>query len=165
VRLENVIADGLAEQIARWRADRMAFRREAILLEDSRPFGEVMEPWQLEDFSALDDGRHRHAYIERPRGHSKTGDVGTEAVTELILGHPGQSLFCAAADEDQARLLFEDVAGKFRRNPLLAGSVRIMQREIVVPATGSHLRVLSSDAPTAYGLRPDWIAVDELAEW
>jgi hypothetical protein len=25
--------------------------------------------------------------------------------------------------------------------------------------------VLSSDAPTAYGLRPDWIAVDELAEW
>ena len=25
--------------------------------------------------------------------------------------------------------------------------------------------MLASDAPSAYGLRPDWIAVDELAEW
>ncbi|MDI6773536.1 MAG: terminase large subunit, partial [bacterium] len=61
--------------------------------------------------------------------------------------------------------MFEDVRDKFQRSPLLRGSVRITSREIVVPATGSRLRVLSSDAPTAYGLRPDWIAVDELAEW
>lgn len=151
--------------LARWRTDRMAFRREAILLEDGRPFGEVAEPWQIEDFRMLDSGEYRHAYIERPRGHAKTFDLGTEAVTELVLGAPGQRLFCAAADEDQARLLFEDVADKFRRSPLLRGSVRILQREIIVRATGSRLRVLSSDAPTAYGLRPDWLAIDELAEW
>lgn len=35
----------------------------------------------------------------------------------------------------------------------------------MVTATGSRLRVLTADAPSAYGLRPDWIAVDELAEW
>lgn len=155
----------LVDQLSRWRRDRMAFRREAILLEDGTPWGEVAEPWQLEDFAALDSGQHRHAYLERPRGHAKTFDLGTEAVTELILGRPGQQLFCAAADEDQARLLFEDVAGKFRRNPLLSASVRITQREITVRATGSRLRVLASDAPTSWGLRPDWIAVDELAEW
>jgi hypothetical protein len=155
----------LAEQVARWRANRMAFRREAITLEDGRPFGAVMEPWQAEDFAALDAGTSRHAYLERPRGHAKTFDLGTEAVAELLLGPPGQRLFCAAADEDQARLLFEDVADKFRRSPLLASSVRVLQREIVVRATGSRLRVLTSDAPTAYGLRPDWLAVDELAEW
>jgi len=143
----------------------MALRREAILLEDGRPFGEVIEPWQEEDFAALDDGQHRHAYLERPRGHSKTFDIGTEAVTELMLGQPSQKLFCAAADEDQARLLFSDVCDKFSRNPLLRASVRVTQREIIVNATGSRLRVLASDAPTAYGLRPDWIAVDELAEW
>jgi phage terminase large subunit-like protein len=157
--------EDLMAMVERWVADRMAFRREAILLEDGRPFGEVMEPWQAEDFAALDSGRYRHAYLERPRGHSKTGDLGTEALTELLLGRPGQRLYCAAADEDQARLLFEDVAGKFRRNPLLRGAARITQREIVIPATGSRLRVLASDAPSAYGLRPDWIAVDELAEW
>jgi hypothetical protein len=159
------VSRDLAAQLARWRQDRMAFRREAILLEDGTPFGEAIEAWQADDFAALDSGQFRHAYLERPRGHSKTGDVGTEAVAELLLGPPGQQLYCAAADEDQARLLFEDVAGKFRRNPLLRPAVRITQREIVVPATGSRLRVLASDAPTAYGLRPDWIAVDELAEW
>ncbi|HKV72846.1 MAG TPA: terminase large subunit [Gemmatimonadales bacterium] len=160
-----MMSDSLAEQLARWRADRMAFRREAILLEDGTPFGDRVEPWQEEDFRALDSATYLHAYLERPRGHSKTGDVGTEAVTELLLGPPGQQLYCAAADEDQAKLLFGDVASKFQRNPLLRGSVRITQRDIIVPVTGSRLRVLASDAPSAYGLRPDWIAVDELAEW
>ncbi len=151
--------------LKRWRADRMVFRREAILLEDGRAFGEVMEPWQVEDFAALDDTAHRHAYLERPRGHSKTGDLGTEAVTELVLGPPGQRLFCAAADEDQARLLFDDVVGKFQRSSLLAPTVKVTRGEVVVKATGSRLRVLAADAPSAYGLRPDWIACDELAEW
>lgn len=155
----------LTQALKRWRQDRMAFRREAIMLEDGRPFGDVMELWQAEDFQALDDPQHRHAYLERPRGHSKTGDLGTEAVTELMLGQRGQQLFCCAADEDQARLLFEDVAGKFRRSSLLASSVRITRSEIIVTATGSRLRVLAADAATAYGLRPDWIATDELAEW
>ena len=143
----------------------MAFRREAILLENDQPFGQVMESWQAEDFAALDSGQYRHAYLERPRGHSKTGDIGTEAVTELVLGAPRQQLFCAAADEDQAALLFEDVVQKFRRSPLLRGSVKDTRRELIVKATGSRLRVLASDAPSAYGLRPDWIAIDELAEW
>lgn len=91
----------------------MSFRREAIVIEDGRPFGAVMEPWQAEDFAALDDPRHQHAYLERPRGHSKTGDIGTEAVAELVLGRPNAQLFCAAADEDQARLLLDNVRGKF----------------------------------------------------
>ena len=156
---------GLETALRRWRKDRMTFRREAIILESGRPFGDVIEPWQEEDFRALDSGQCRNAYLERPRGHSKTGDLGTECVTELVLGPKGQRLFCAAADEDQARLLFEDVAGKFQRSPLLRSAVKITGKEITVKGTGSRLRVLASNAPTAYGLRPDWIAVDELAEW
>jgi hypothetical protein len=143
----------------------MAFRREAIVLEDGRPFGAVMEPWQAEDFAALDDPAHRHAYLERPRGHSKTGDIATEAVVELVLGPPHQRLYCAAADEDQAGLLFQDVLGKFQRNPLLAPLIKPTRRVLTVPSLGSTLTVLASDAPSAYGLRPNWIAVDELSEW
>jgi hypothetical protein len=124
-----------------------------------------MEAWQEEDFRALDDLAHRHGYLERPRGHSKTGDVGTEAAKELVLGAPGRQLFVAAADEDQAGLLAADVAGKFARSPILAPLVKVSRREITVRATGSTLRVLAGDAPSAYGLRPDWIAADELAEW
>lgn len=155
----------LAALLARWRADRMAFRREAILLEDGRAFGAAIDSWQEEDFRTLDDSRYRHGYLERPRGHSKTGDVGTEAVAELVLGAPGRRLFCCAADEDQGRLLFDDCAAKFARSPLLAPLVKVTKAEIIVKATGSRLRVLAADAPTSWGLRPDWIAVDELAEW
>src|SRR3990172_5020149 len=117
----------------------MAFRREAVLLEDGRPFGDLIEPWQEEDFRALDDPAHRHAYLERPRGHSKTGDLGTEAVAELVLGRPGSQLYCAAADEDQARLLLADVVGKFQRSPLPAPLVKTTRTSLAVKATGSTL--------------------------
>jgi Terminase large subunit, ATPase domain len=151
--------------LARWRRNRMSFRREAIVLEDGRRFGDVIEDWQVQDFRALDDPRHRHAYLERPRGHAKTFDVGTEVVTELVLGPPGARIYAAAADQDQATLLFDDVRGKFARNPLLAPLVKLTRTRLTVTATGSTLIVLASDAPSAYGLRPSLIVVDELAEW
>ncbi len=141
----------------------MAFRREAIILEDGRAF--AMEDWQCEDFEALDAPQYRHAYIERPRGHSKTGDLGSEAVAELVLGRPGSQLYCAAADEDQAKLLLADVVGKFQRHELLAPLVKVTRNTVTVTSTGSKLTVLAADAPSAYGLRPDWIACDELPSW
>jgi hypothetical protein len=143
----------------------MSFRREAIVLEDGRRFGEVIEPWQVEDFMALDDPQHRHAYLERPRGHSKTGDLGTQVVTELVLGPPRSRIYAAAADQDQAGLLLDDVRGKFLRSPILAPLVKLTRTTLTVTATGSSLTVLAADAPSAYGLRPDMIVVDELAEW
>ena len=155
----------LLDKLKRWKKDRMAFRKEVIILEDGKPFGESIEPWQEEDFAELDKKETQHAYFERPRGHSKTGDLGTEAVTELVLGPPNQRLYCCAADEDQAKLLFQDVKEKFARSPLLRNSLKITAKELTMKATGSKLRVLAADAPSAYGLRPDLIMVDELAEW
>lgn len=153
----------LADVITRWRNDRMAFRREAILDENGRPFGEFADAWQLEDCREID--QHQHGYLERPRGHDKTGSAGTEVVTDLLLGPANQRIYGAAVDVEQAELLIEDVAQKFARNPLLRGSVKVNKRDIIVPATGSRFRVLTSDAPSAYGLRPDRIVIDELAEW
>jgi hypothetical protein len=142
----------------------MAFR-ETLVLEDGQPHGPRMADFQREDFAALDSGKYRHGYFQRPRGHAKTSDAGTEAVTELILGRKGQRLYCVAADEDQAALLFTDVKEKFERTPGLRRVVSITKREITVRSGGSVLRVLNSDAPSAYGLRPDWICCDEMAEW
>lgn len=144
--------------------DRMTFRDD-IVLESGQRLGDVMDAWQREDFLALDDPEHRHAYLERPRGHSKTGDAGSEAMVELFTGAPGRQLYAVAGDEDQATILFDDVAGKIRRNPALLKKVKIGTSRITVKATGSRLDVLSSDAPTAYGVRPDWLCLDELAEW
>jgi hypothetical protein len=153
------------DQLRRWKHDRMAFRREAILLENGRPLGSAMDPWQEEDFRALDSSAHRHAYLERPRGHSKTGDVGTEIVADLTIGPANQRIYGAAVDEDQGRLLWDDVVGKFQRHPLLAQTVSIKRNVIESKATGSIYRNLNSDAASSWGLRPDRIYVDEFAEW
>jgi Phage Terminase len=143
---------------------RMAFRA-GILLENGQPLGDVWDGWQVADFEALDAPAHRHGYLERPRGHSKTGDVATEALVELMLGGPERELFCVAVDADQASILFQDVVGKIRRRPDLNAKVAIGKSEVIVKATRSRLTVLSSDAPSAFGLRPSWLALDEMAEW
>lgn len=144
--------------------DRMAFRREYILLPDGTPFGQRMDDWQEEDFRALDSDQHRHSYLERPRGHSKTFDMGAEAATEMVLGPPRQNLYGLAADEEQGELLFADVVGIFQRHPALRGLVKATAKTTTVKATGTCFHLLNSNAPTIYGLRPDWIGVDELVE-
>jgi hypothetical protein len=143
-------------------ADRMAFRRESIVLEDGSPFGTKMEPWQAEDFAAVDAGRH--TYRERPRGHSKTFDLAVDMVTEMVLGKPRQKIYALAADEEQAKLLESDIAGIFTRNPALRPLARVKYNEIIMRETGTVFRVLNSNAPTLYGLRPDLVCVDELTE-
>ena len=148
--------------LARWRADRMLFRKEAVVLEDGRLLGEAMEAWQLEDFRGLDT--HRHGFLERSRGHSKTADAGTEILADLVIGPPNSLLYGVAADEDQGRLLRDDVQGKFERSPILRSLARYTRTEIVVPSTGSRFKIMSSDGPSAYGLRPDRVYVDELTE-
>ncbi len=52
----------------------------------SKQLSSVVDPWQNKDFESLDDGWKRVAgksttgkirgWLERPRGHSKTSDIG-----------------------------------------------------------------------------------------
>jgi hypothetical protein len=83
----------------------------------------------------------------------------------MFLGPPDLQIFGAAGDKDQAKLLRDDVVGKCDRNPALRRLVKITEHEITVPATKTRFRHLSADAPSSYGLRPDRIYIDELAEW
>jgi len=92
--------------------------RNAIILEDDRTmakhWGDGRDAWQREDLEALDRYETRHALRSRPRGHSKTGDAGSEAMVELLTGKD-KVLLCNSADEEQATLLLNDVKAKLRR--------------------------------------------------
>jgi phage terminase large subunit-like protein len=57
------------------------------------------------------------------------------------------------------------MAGFLNRNPSFAGSAEIQARRLVVPETGARIEVLPADAPGAWGLNPDAVFVDELANW
>jgi phage terminase large subunit-like protein len=123
-----------------------------------------LDPWQREDFDAalLTD---RHQWWERPRGHSKTEDSGLVALVQVLVGPPGQRIFFAATDQDQAALAFDTLRGFVRRSPALQGRLRVLRREVVHEAMDSTVAVLASDADSSWGLRPSRLFCDELSRW
>lgn len=142
----------------RYVADRHAFRREQIILPDGRTLGEAEEPWQtefiygpLDELDASGQWLYRVLDYELPRGHAKTTMDAAEAITVAVMERDWR-IYIAAADQEQAGIAFEILTGMVKRNPRLARSFKLGKSEARVAATGSVIRVLSSDALTTYGL-------------
>jgi len=141
---------------------------EQLVLPTGKPYAATVQRWQRDLFEAIfatkraGRPRHRLVYDERRRGESKTEDCAAAALADLLTGPPRHRSYAVAGDEDQAGLLLDSVAGFKARSPILDGLD--VQRNIVRnSATGSELRVLSSDAPTSYGIRPRRVFFDELS--
>lgn len=158
-----------------------AFRR---WLEGGEPpvrWGLRLTDWQERDFAALDAawlvlaGRGpadhapqrwlRRAYLERPRGHSKTTDMAIQVTWILQHGRRTVRGLAAAADQDQARLLHTAVADLVRRNASLCPDLQVQQNRVHNRRTGSRLDVIASDINSSWGLLPDFIICDELCHW
>jgi hypothetical protein len=159
-------------------SDPVAFRKalEVDAGSGPKPFGEVMDPWQRQDFEALDPAcrrivgkqvqvQYNRAWLERPRGHSKTTDIGVVCLYLLFASRRKITGCVAAADKDQANLLRNAMDGLVRVNPWLGQFVEVQRHEIVNKHTGSTLKVMSSDAASAFGETPDFIVCDELTHW
>jgi phage terminase large subunit-like protein len=139
------------------------------------PLGDVLDDWQRTDFEALDpawqrlagqdtDGPKR-AYLERPRGASKTTDLAVMVAWALFASRRQITGYAAAADKDQARLLRDAIEKLVRLNPWLAKILEVTAYFVSNVHTGSSLEILSADAPSSYGLTPDFVIVDELTHW
>jgi hypothetical protein len=70
----------------------------------------------------------------------------------------------AATDTDQAALTLDFIDRLCRINPWLANLLTV-QRDRVVAKNGSELTVLSSDAPSSFGLNVGYVICDELTRW
>jgi hypothetical protein len=97
------------------------------------------------------------------RGHDKTTGLARLANWALCFSRRQIEIVMAAADRDQAALLTEAMAREAELNPWL-GRKLTFQRDRVLGPTGV-LKVLTSDAPTAAGLRADLIIMDEVTHW
>jgi hypothetical protein len=95
--------------------DPQAFRSRIIIDTDRGPrrLADVIEDWQQRDFALIDHGLRRaagipcdggtsRAWIERPRGHSKTSDIAL-AASWWLFAAPRRVAIVAAAD-DRPRL-------------------------------------------------------------
>ncbi len=133
-----------------------------------QPF--VLLPWQkriVRDIFGWKraDGtrRYRTVYIEVPRKNGKSNLAAGLALYMLFLDdEPGAEIYSAAADTDQAAIVFDLAKQMVEASPALSARCEVYKRSIVVPATNSVYRVVSADAYTKHGFNAHGVVFDEL---
>ncbi|MEX1098294.1 MAG: terminase large subunit [Planctomycetales bacterium] len=149
--------------------------------EGDERFGLRIQPWQERDFAALDPAwqalarrrrrrpprraPRRRAWIERPRGHSKTFDMAVQIAWVLLKGRKGLSGLVAAADRDQANLVWEAVRRLHDANPGVCRRLKFHKHLVSNDRTASQLEIISADVASSWGLLPDFVICDELCHW
>lgn len=166
--------------------------RKMIQIENDRqelqPLPELLEDWQRADFAALDAGWrklstggsfqsspaspnnetqtvYQRAWVERPRGHSKTSDMALQLGWILLYGRPGLIGLAAAADADQASLIRDALQRLANWNKEFFAPLDFLKETVRNAETGSQLKIITSDVGSSYGVLPDFIICDELCHW
>lgn len=135
----------------------------------NKPF--ALEPWQVAIIANLfgwkrksdDTRRYREAFVFIPRKNGKTAMVA--GLVNYVLfwdGEPGAEIYSAAADRDQARLVFEQARGMVLQNARLSANARVYNNSIVRQEKGSSYKAISAEANTKHGYNSHFIVVDEL---
>ena len=131
----------------------------------------VLEEWQKDEIirplfgwkRADGTRKYRIAYIEIPRKNGKSTLAAGIALCLLFMDdEPGAEGFGAAADREQAAIVFDLASQMAGESQALAARCERFKRSIVVPATSSVYRVLSADVPTKHGLNAHGVIFDEL---
>jgi len=134
-----------------------------------KPF--ILAPWQRDQiirpmFGKLrPDGlrQFRTVFVEVPVGNGKSTLAAGVALKLMFYdGEPGAEVYSAAADKDQARIVFEVAKQMVESEPELRGRAEIFKDAIAVPGSGSVYRVLSADAFTKHGYDAHGVIFDEL---
>ena len=76
-------------------------------------------------------------------------------------GEPGAEIYSAAADRDQATLVFVQAKGMVMQEPELASRAKIYQKAIAFEAQGSSYKAISAEANTKHGYNAHLVVVDE----
>lgn len=129
-------------------------------------------PWQRDLIRKIygtvkENGKrqYRIVYLEIPKKNGKT-ELGSAIALVGLVGddEQGGEVYSAAADREQAGLVFNPAAQMVRNNDKLDARLKIIesQKRIVDYQTNSFYHVLSSDVPTKHGLNPSTIIFDEL---
>jgi phage terminase large subunit-like protein len=134
-----------------------------------KPF--KLQEWQREEIikplfgwkRADGTRRYRTAYIEVPRKNGKSTLCAGLALYLLFAdGEPGAEVYSAAADTDQARIVFDEAQRMVEASPALSEHGQVFRRSIIVKSERSTYRVISADAHTKHGFNASGVIFDEL---
>ena len=132
-----------------------------------------LAPWQRDRiirplFGELDghgNRRLRTCLVQLPRKNGKSELCAAIALKLLFADREmGAEIFSAAADRDQATLVFNVAADMVRQHPALRRRAKIIDsaKRIVVHKTGSFYRAIPADAAGSHGFNAHGIVFDEL---
>ena len=141
-----------------------------------------LEPWQkfifgciygwkqVVDSEETDLWRFNIVYIEVPRKNGKTTIAAAGASYDCsLVEDTGAEVYCLATKEDQAKLLYNDVAAYIAGSPELDSSFEILKGKNTIFANGSSrtsfIKPLGSDSQRLDGLNPMAAYADELHAW
>lgn len=111
----------------------------------------VLQPWQRRIVGDLfgwkrTDGtrRYRKAYIEVPRKNGKSTIAAGIALYLLFAdGEYGADVYSAAADREQAAIVFETAKQMVELSPLLKPRAELFKRKRSTPRTAAKRRTIS----------------------
>jgi phage terminase large subunit-like protein len=130
-----------------------------------------LAPWQRNEiitplFGTLGrDGRrqYRSAFVSMPRRNGKSSLAAGVALYLLFADdEPGSYVVSAAANREQARVVFDQAARMVESAPHLRAMAQVYRGEIVIPSTGSRYKVLSRDSKVQHGMDLHGVVIDEL---
>ncbi len=154
------------EKILEYKRDICVFLEEQYILENGKPI--VLEEFQkkiLRDIFQTKESnglrKYNLALLGLPKKNGKSSLASGVALYMLFADVPNAEVYSVAGDKDQAKIIFRMTAKAIERNQLLFDSVKIQKDEIIVNDTNSVYKVLSADAPTAHGLNPSCVILDE----
>jgi phage terminase large subunit-like protein len=109
--------------------------------------------------------QYRMCLLMMPRKNGKSELAAALAIDGLLFdGEIGAEVYSAAADKDQAALVFNVAAQMIRNEPDLAARCDILdsQKRIVDHTTGSFYRAISAEAYSKHGFNASRVIYDEL---
>ena len=134
-----------------------------------KPF--TLLPWQTEVISDVygtltESGtrQYKTAYLEIPKKNGKTELVAALGVKHLICDPPGGQIYCAAAEREQASLVYKAAKCMIEQSKALTKRLKVRDstKEIIHLRTGTFLKVLSAEAYSKHGLNPSVVIIDEV---
>jgi len=135
-----------------------------------KPF--ILAPWQQAVVANAFGWKHKDTHLRRYRivwvyVPRKNGKSSMAAPLALYLtfcdGEPGAEVFSAAADRDQASLVYDPARHIVENNKHLSAACKIYatSKTMLLPG-GSLYKAISADAYTKHGLNPHGVIFDEV---
>jgi phage terminase large subunit-like protein len=156
----------LAEKVVRFFASMLKHVEGALA---GKPF--VLEPWQAAHIGCAfgwkrPDGtrRYREVFDYEPRKNGKTAKLGGLINYVAFCDHEaGAQIYSAAAEREQAALVYRQAKGMVVQNKELHSNSRIYValKSIEFPNSVTY-KALSADADTKHGFNTHLVVVDEL---